>query len=49
MFNKNLLEQCGTIEVRTAPLLMILGGLILRDGNDEFDEILKMLDPGFEV
>lgn len=45
-FGKKLLEQCGTIEVRTAPLLALVGAVMTMDGpGADFAELLDMLDP----
>lgn len=45
-FGKKLLEQCGTIEVKTAPLLTLVGAVMTMDGpGADFAAILDMLSP----
>ena len=40
---RDLLSQCGTVEVRAAPLLVLIGSAMSRDS--EYDSIVEMLDP----
>lgn len=45
MLGKQLLEQCGTVEVRAAPLLTLIGAVMTLDGTGDFDNVLELLEP----
>ena len=45
---EKLLTQCGTIEVRTAPLLMLIGAAIATPNGPNFESIIEMLDAGVD-
>jgi hypothetical protein len=45
MLGKQLLEQCGTVEVRVAPLLAMIGAVMTLDGASDFENMLELLEP----
>lgn len=40
-----LLGGCGTIEVRSAPLLMLIGAAISTPNGPNLESIIELLDP----
>jgi len=42
---KELVDRCGTIQVRAAPLLMLIGAVISIDKGPDLETIVEMLDP----
>lgn len=42
---KQLLEQCGTVKVRTAPLLILIGAAMTADNGPDVETLVEMLDP----
>lgn len=45
---KQLLDQAGTVKVRVAPLLMMIGAASAVMEGPDFSDALEMLDPGPE-
>lgn len=45
MLGKKLFEQCGTVEVRVAPLLMLVGAAMAGRNAPDLGSIVEMLDP----
>ena len=45
---QELLKQSGTIEVRTAPLLILIGAAVSTGKGPDIETIVEMLDPESE-
>jgi hypothetical protein len=41
---KGLVDQCGTVEVHTAPLLMLIGAAIAGGNGPDIETIIEILD-----
>lgn len=42
---QQLVDQCGTVKVKTAPLLMLIGAVISCSNAPDIDTVIDMLDP----
>jgi hypothetical protein len=42
---KDLIGECGTVRVNTAPLLMLIGAAISTPNGPDVETIVEMLDP----